>query len=243
MVDIYTPNAGFLLPTDASPMSDVNSYLNNNWTKVEGMGAAKVVATVPDTDDSYAVGDRIWVPAGGADPPGIYTCIGMDFYWGHIWRPVTAPFGPWRRPGPVANPSSVIQDTSTFKIMDTLDPFQYRLTNKGKIQFRGCIQTVSGTWPDVTTFGYYSTVLTTFPECIRPGAIRNGSLTRPAFLSMQVAPFPVNSSTTTLQAAQAVWAAGLGNFYIRVFSTGLSTINKLYFSGCEYNLGDMNAPF
>lgn len=240
MADIITPNVGFVAPVDTSPMSDVDTYINNNWTKAENtLGIAKIVSSVPDTDiTTYKVGDRIYVN-GGSDPNGIYVCIEVNNYWGSIWRPVTPLYGPWRRPGPVITPNSVLADPVYYRIIDSDSPFQYRLTNTGTIEFRGCIQTdpANGTafWKLIGTVGYNAPLFVYVPVSLRPGWI--GTTSRPAVAcntQLSVAPYPVTNSGTEAQYAQVIWDSTQQTFVYRVFSN-VNAIKKLFFSA-RYNL-------
>lgn len=249
MTDIVTPNVGLIEPVDNSPMSDIATYLGNNWTKIEAMAAAKIVSAVPDTDLTYQPGDRIYVN-GGSDPNGLYICLGQNAAWGNIWRPVTPRYGPWRRPGPVGNPNSIIIDTGTFKIVDSDDPFQYRLTNKGQVQFRGCAQVITGFWPDVTDTGvgtgYSYHLFKPMPRCMLPGwqdSVNPANSPSIAFPQIKCCPYPMSSSPTLIQYAQVIYDSNIGslNWVVRVVrgSGGSFTITRLYFSGSQYSLGSM----
>jgi hypothetical protein len=240
MVDLLTPNVGFVVPEDPNDMKLVDKYLNDNWAKFEiPLGSPKIVTAVPDTDSSYKPGDRVYV-SGGSDPNGLYVCLGVDATWGTFWRPISPVWGPWRRPGPVANPNSIILDPSAYRIVDADSPFQYRLSNFGKIQFRGNIQRVTGTWPDVSVTGYYPTYTTNIPECIIPGSIRvPSSLSKVSSPQIQSAPYPMSSSQTIAQSSQVIYDAGQRRWVIRVNTDGIANITKVFFSGAEYDIGDM----
>ena len=243
--DEATPNMNLILPGDNSPMSDVDTYLNNNFTKIKTFAGAKRVTAVPDTyTASYNVGDRIYVTSGNTHPSGIYVCIGKDPLWGIFWRPLTNPYGPWFRPGPVGNPNSIIGATADFRIIDSDSPFQYRLTNKGSIQFRGCIQATGslGTIPDVSVTGYaFDNLFNVIPECIRPGASRLSANppSVPSKVRLQTAPYPVDASATVGQTSYIFFEPTSNKFVMQVNTDGASTITKLFFSGAEYFLGDM----
>jgi len=239
MADIVTPNVGFVEPVDASPMPDVNTYLNNNWTKVESLGSAPVVTSVPAINNlSHNPGDRVFVANGNADPAGIYVCIGVDPVWGAYWRPVTARYGPFRRPG--VNTNSVIFDPSLYQINDNLDPFQVRLTRHGRIQFRGSIRTVSGTFKTIDDVGggYYTPITKPLPDFLQPG-YNYSSLSEQGEPQLLTAPFPVNSSPIVQQTSQCYFEAPSKCILYRIVSKPNATISALYFSGAEYDLGIM----
>jgi hypothetical protein len=239
---VNSPNLGLAIPVDASDMKLVDTFVNPIWTKTETiLGAAKNLTAVPDTDlTTYKKGDRIYV-SGGTDPAGVYVCIGVDTAWGAFWRPITAPFGPWRRPGAVITPSAIVADPATYNISDTSSPFQMRLTNKGRVELRGSLRKISGTWPDVSVTGYYATPFINLPDFLVPGSFRSSPqsdhISAP---QLQVSPYPTNSSTTIVQSAQCIYDFSQRRFVLRVNTNGINTINAVFFSGSSYNLGDMD---
>jgi hypothetical protein len=243
MVIRKTPNVGFNIPEDISDMKDVDTYVNSVWDKVENIfGSAKEVSSVPDQDlVNYKAGDRIYVVPGSADPVGLYICLGVDTNWGTFWRPITPVWGPWRRPGPVLSPSTILVDPTNYNISDTDSPFQMRINNKGRVELRGCIRKNSGTWPDVSSTGYYATPFINLPEFLIPGSFRSSpQVNKPYSPQIRCAPYPVSSSPTIAQTANCIFDFNQRRFILRVNTDGAATITKVFFSGGTYNLGDMD---
>lgn len=239
---ITTPNVGFVEPTDDSQMSDVATYFNNNWLLVENMSHAPIVTNLPSDMTGYKAGDRLYVQSGvSTQPKGLYLCVGGDDTWGSIWRPLTPKYGPWVRPGPVGSPNSVIADTSNFFINDSDSPFQYRLTQHGRVQFRGCVQAVSY-WKDVSEAGggYNLHVLKTFPRALWPGWRDPNSGTEfPCLPQITSAPYPVGSAATVAQYSRVLWDATAKTFIWQVVRGSSTSIKKVFLSGAEYNIGTM----
>jgi hypothetical protein len=236
-----TPNLGFNVPDDASAMPDVTTYVNSAWDKIEQtLGSAKEVSAVPDQDLTYKKGDRIYVIPGGADPTGLYVCIGSDSNWGTFFRPITPVWGPWRRPGPTLNPNAILTDPVNYRISDTSTPFQIRINNKGRVELRGSVSRVSGTWPDVSVTGYYFTPFINLPEFLMPGSFRSNGPNHASAPQIQTAPYPTNSNQTQSQTSQCIYDFNQRRFVLRVFTHSIATIQRVFFSGGTYHLGDMD---
>lgn len=236
-----TPNVGFVEPTESSVMSDVTTYLNNNWTKIENMSHAPIVSSLPVAMTGYKAGDRIYVQSGGSTPYGIYVCMGGDDTWGSIWRPVTTTYGPWSRPGPVGSPNSVIADTSNFFINDSDSPLQYRMTRFGRVQWRGCVQAVTY-WKDVSEAGggYNLHVLKTFPRALWPGWADPVSLVEyPVIPQLNSVPYPCGSQPGTAQYSRVYWDSTAKTFIWQVCRGSSTSIKKVFLSGSDYNIGTM----
>lgn len=241
MVDIVTPNVGFVEPVPESLMSDVDTYINNNWTKVEGMSHAPIVSSVPVAMTGYKAGDRIYVQSGGSHPYGIYLCMGGDSTWGSIWRPLTTVYGPWVRPGPVGTPNSVIADPTNFFINDSDSPLQYRMTRYGRVQWRGCVQAVTY-WKDVSEAGggYNLQVLKTFPRALWPGWRDPVSgVEYPSLPQLNSAAYPIGSAATVAQYSRVFWDATNKTFNWQVVRGSSTSIKKVFLSGSDYNIGTM----
>lgn len=241
MNDIITPNVDFVEPVDGSNMSDVNTYLNNNWLKVQGMAAATNLNQIPDPFTGYNPGDRIYITPGGSQPSGIYVCMGGDNSWGSIWRPITARYGPWVRPGPVGSPNSIIADTSNFFISDSDTPLQYRMTRYGRVQWRGAVQAVTY-WKDVSEAGggYNLKVLKQFPKCLWPGwSDPSIGAVYPSIPQLTATPNPCGAQVTPAQYARVIWDYNTANFNWQVVRGGSTSIKKVFLSGSEYNIGTM----
>jgi hypothetical protein len=129
-----TPHYGMFLSTDDDQMNDVNQSLNNAWGLIEGIPVVTNLASLPITDFSYSVGDKVY----HTGLQSIFVLVASNAAWGNFWQPIQAKYGPWIQPG-----NSVLTNLSTYKFGTT--PLQYRLTNTGKCILRGSVDTVAAT--------------------------------------------------------------------------------------------------
>jgi len=219
-----TLNYNFLKPDDLAQMSDVTSYLNNNWGKAADVPQTGVVNPLPDESSGIPVGSKFYSAVTGVG--SIYICVANDPAWGIMWRPIHTKYGPWKRPGAIGSPNSCLTD-ALYNITDLDAPFQFRLTNDGRMQFRGAINKISGNWPDVATSGYYPAILAPMPiKCMpKKTSIMNPSL------------YPITSAATYFGAQCILDASDVSRIpFIRVWTNGASG-NRVFFSGCQMSIG------
>lgn len=170
-----TPNYGFNLPVPESPMSDVTDAFNNAFTTMRsfvqpnrGTVAGSVLpqkSSGPSAGD-YQVGDVIHLAGWKSN----FILIGYDplvsgAYWGYIWRPIQAAWGPWV---PVQSPATYVDSTKFTSSVN--NPLQYRISNTGEWEFSGgcrSFTTVDTPWPKWTG-GTDRQVLAPLPVNCRP---------------------------------------------------------------------------
>lgn len=133
-----TPNYGMVLGTDDDQMSDVDTYLNSNFTKIQNAVGCPQLSVVPVTDFSYPLGSKIYY----TPLKTILVLIASNSAWGNFWRPIQARYGPWTQP-PSA---SVISNYGTIYTQSAAgNYFQYMLSNTGEIFLRGSVDAVDNT--------------------------------------------------------------------------------------------------
>ena len=123
-------------PTDQ--MSDFETWLNANWTKLTSVNkfAVNLRNTLPTTGN-FQPGDRI-INSQDNSP---YICICNDPVWGIFWRPILAPISTWRSIG-----NGVLANLS-YDLQNATRPFQCAIDNHGWIHWRGTITYTPGAIP------------------------------------------------------------------------------------------------
>lgn len=91
MADEFTTNYGFVKPDDSSLMSQFETYMNGNWTAIEGVPAPPSITGALPQSGPYNLYDRVY----RTDDQSIYILIVKDASWGWHWRPVHAAISPW----------------------------------------------------------------------------------------------------------------------------------------------------
>lgn len=91
MADTFTTNYGFTKPDDTSLMSAFETYMNGNWTAIEGAVAPPSITGALPQSGSYNLYDRVY----RTNDQSIYILIVKDANWGWHWRPIHAAISPW----------------------------------------------------------------------------------------------------------------------------------------------------
>jgi len=133
MADEFTTNYGFVKPDDLSLMRSFETYMNGNWTAIEGVVAPpSITGTLPQSG-SYNLYDRVY----RTDDQSIYILIVKDVLWGWHWRPVHAAISPWIQ----------IRAFDIFENAAWNNPgpsnLQVAYDNKGQMHWRGFLQRTS----------------------------------------------------------------------------------------------------
>lgn len=133
-------NYGLALPTDGrngasdDRMSDFETQINGNWTKLTAITTPPSGTTLPTTGN-YNLGDRFYK----TDTRSIYILVCKDSNWGWYWRPVQDAISPWF---PVPDTAMDISGWTLNPVASI--PCAIALDNRGKCYWRGVIGTVTG---------------------------------------------------------------------------------------------------
>lgn len=129
-MDTFTDNYGFTKPDDTSLMRSFETYMNGNWTAIEGVVAPPNITGALPQSGSYNLYDRVY----RTDDQSIYILIVKDVDWGWHWRPVHAAISPWIQ----------IRDFDIYENAAWDNPvpsnLQVAYDNKGHIHWRGFLQ-------------------------------------------------------------------------------------------------------
>lgn len=214
-----TPNYGFNLPVPADPMSDVADGYNNAFTVMRSMvqpnkgsvaGSVLPTKTAGPTVGDYAVGDVIHLTGWKSN----FILLAYDpfiagTYWGYIWRPIEAAWGPW-----VNSPSTAF-DSANYQ-PSTVNPLRYRVSNTGEIEFAGGIKSFSGgsdvVWPKWS--GVDAAFFAPIPVNCRPAVNMNLQLTL-------IHP-DLTLTAKAFQFAYASLSKATGNIFMRVFNSSVA---------------------
>lgn len=216
----YTPNYGLAKPdVEAGElMSDVATFLNNNWTALEGVAAPDSGTTLPQSG-SYKVGDRFYK----TDTKSIYILVCRDANWGWYWRPVQDAISPW-----FTVPTSAMSIAGWTLNPTPANPMAIALDNKGRCHWRGVIGPSSGTFARLTSISVFPCP----PIGIRPrleGTYMIGHET-----------LAVNTTATSLQSYQGarilIPANPALNVSVRGFG-GTADFNRVHLTGVSYAAG------
>lgn len=127
MPDTFTTNYSFVKPDSSSLMRSFETYMNGNWTAIEGVVAPPSITGALPQSGSYNLYDRVY----RTDDQSIYILIVKDPLWGWHWRPVHAAISPWIQ----------IRDFDIYETAAWDNPapsnLQVAFDNKGYMHWRG----------------------------------------------------------------------------------------------------------
>lgn len=209
-----TPNYDMFLPSDSNNMYDVDESLNDAWTIIETIPATINVASLPITDFSYNLGDKVY----HTGLQSIFVLIASNATWGNFWQPIHAKYGPWVQPG-----NSILGNPAIYKFTTT--PIQYRLTNTGKFIFRGSVDTVAST-------GYTDFETAIAPVGLQPLPPAVAPVTKGYYSGSA---YPQNSATVKPIMGQ-LSVSSVGVFTNGVWNP-LNTATQLFYDGWEWAMG------
>lgn len=149
-----TPHYDMFKPTDDDSMSDVTTSLNNSFDIIKAIPRQTIVTTIPATDFSYSVGDRIY----HSGVKSTFILVAQDPNWGNIWKPVQNKYSPW-----VSFNNSILTNTTIYSLVN----LQYRTSNTGKFIMRGGVQSTAD-FADFGATGTSLTILDPLPDKIKP---------------------------------------------------------------------------
>jgi hypothetical protein len=209
-----TPNYGMFLPSDPDSMKDVDTNLNNNWTKIENIPRVTSVASLPITDFSYSLGARVY----HTGLKSIFVLIAQNAAWGNFWKPIQAKYGPWIQPG-----NSIIANPGTYQF--GFNPIRYRISNTAKFIMSGSVDTIASTgYTDMTT-ALAPVGLNPLPPAIAPSrrSVWAGS------------PYPQTAGAANPIVGQ-LSIDNNGNFANGVWNPSALAV-RLYYDGWEWVMG------
>lgn len=204
-------------PTSGDLMSDFDTWLNSNWTTLEGVAAPDSGTTLP-TFGSYNLGDRFYK----TDTRSIYILICKDANWGWYWRPIHDAISPW-----VTVPNTAMNIAGWGLNVVAGNPMQIALDNRGKVYWRGIIGPTSGTFARNTSHQVFKTI----PNGISPresGSYMVGHDT-----------LAVNTTATSLQSYQGVRVFLPDGMIANQLPTvrgfgGTADFNRVHLTGIHY---------
>ncbi len=209
-----TPNYEINLPTDDDSMADTDFSFNDAWTIIESIPTCTTWASLPITDFSYSVGDKIY----HSGLKSIFILIAQNGFWGNFWRPINVKYGPWVAPG-----SNIISDPSVYQFGTT--PINYKISNTGKFILRGSVDTVASTGYVNAEIGFSSAGLVPIPSSIAPSK-------RSVYAG---AAYPATASTTKPAFAQI--AISPSGSFSNVVWNSFNTCTSLFYDGWEWVMG------
>lgn len=154
MPETPTPNYALAKPEMSDLMSDFDTWLNENWAKIEDAVSPPSGTTLPQAG-TYDIGDRFYK----SDTKSIYILVCKDANWGWHWRPVQDAISPW-----LTVPATAINNAAWTINPVGANPLAIAMDNRGKCYWRGVIGAVAGTIPRATTHF----PLKQLPDGIRP---------------------------------------------------------------------------
>lgn len=218
MAEPPTPNYALAKPEDDDDMSDFDTWLNGNWTKIEDAVSPPSGTTLPQSG-TYNVGDRFYK----SDTKSIYILVCKDANWGWHWRPIHDAISPW-----FTVPTTCLEIAGWTLNPTATNPFAIAFDNRGKCYWRGVIGPVSGN----ISRNVSHLVFKTLPDGLRPrqrGAYMLGHETLSAGGS--------GTARNAYQGARIFISDDPAAFQsVRCFG-GTADFNRVYINGVNYAVG------
>lgn len=211
-----TPNYGMQLFTDDDDMYDAVGAvvpMDANWALIEAIPRPESGSSLPTDTTGRNPGDRFY----HTGLKSMFVLVSVDTFWGCVWRPIQIKYGPWTNV-----PALVLADATNYAFSN----FDYRMSNRGRIFFRGAITPTSGGFVDYEATGTQLVLLNPLPPELRPN--KNKVFTLPLydiqFTEIVMGRLSIVGADGTM--SQVTWN-----------KTASSAVNMLGFDGVSWVIG------